>query len=95
MAIIDISLSNLNENIFLSSFSSTGSFSIRLNTIIKARIALIAWQIKVAQATPEIPILKAATNKISTPIFETEEIARKINGVFESPRAVKIPVETL
>jgi len=39
--------------------------------------------------------LKAATNKISTPIFETEEIARKINGVFESPRAVKIPVETL
>ena len=49
----------------------------------------------VAHATPAIPILNTATNNISTNIFDTEEIAKKINGVLESPNAENIPVETL
>ena len=53
------------------------------------------WQRKVAHATPATPIRKAVTNRISTPMLESEEQARKMNGVFESPSAEKIPVATL
>ena len=49
----------------------------------------------VAQATPATPILNTVTNKISAPILAIEEQAKKINGVFESPKAEKIPVATL
>ena len=64
-------------------------------TIINARIALIAWQMKVAQATPAIPILKIVTKSISTKILEIDDRAKKINGVFESPSDENIPVDTL
>lgn len=49
----------------------------------------------VAHATPAIPILNALTKIISTKIFVTEDTARKIKGVFESPRAENIPVAIL
>jgi len=35
------------------------------------------------------------TNIISTRIFEMDDAAKKKNGVFESPRAEKIPVAIL
>ncbi len=53
------------------------------------------WQIKVAHATPAIPIENTLTNKISTNILAVEEKARKIKGVLESPSAEKIPVAIL
>ena len=53
---------------------------------------LILWQRNVAHATPATPILNAVTKRISTPMLETDEQARKMNGVFESPSAEKIPV---
>ena len=65
------------------------------NTTTSARTQLIPWQRKVAQATPATPILNAVTKRMSTPMLESDEHARKINGVFESPRAEKIPVATL
>ena len=50
---------------------------------------------KVAHATPAIPMLKLCTNRISMPIFAVDEHAKKMKGVFESPIAEKIPVATL
>ena len=70
-------------------------FEILLNTTIIASSALTPWQINVAHATPAIPKSKAVTNRMSAPIFAVEDMARKINGVFESPRAENIPVATL
>ena len=46
---------------------------------------------KVAHATPETPILNPATKSMSAAMFATDEQARKKKGVFESPRAEKIP----
>ena len=38
---------------------------------------------------------KVVTKKMSITIFESEEIIRNIKGVLESPKAEKIPVDTL
>ena len=38
---------------------------------------------------------KAVTNRISAPILDSDEQARKMNGVRESPSAEKMPVATL
>ena len=53
------------------------------------------WEMSVAQATPATPMLNAVTNRISTRMLLVEEIARKMNGVRESPIAEKMPVATL
>ena len=66
-----------------------------LNTTMIANIQLTPWQIKVAHATPATPIFRDATKKIFTRIFDVDEIARKINGVLESPSAENIPVAIL
>ena len=67
----------------------------RFNTRITDRIQLIPWQMKVAHATPAIPIEKTFTKRMSTRILAVEEKARNINGVFESPSAENIPVDIL
>ena len=43
----------------------------------------------VASAAPLTPILKTIINVRSKTIFNTAEIKRKINGVVESPTALK------
>jgi len=84
-----------------SSHENSGAFSsvlMALNlrkTTVTARMQLTPWQISVAHATPSTPILNPATNRMSAKIFDTDEQARKINGVLESPRAEKIPVAML
>ena len=65
------------------------------HTTANDKMQLIPWQIKVAHATPATPILNAVTNSMSIPILESDEQTRKINGVFESPSAEKIPVAIL
>ena len=93
MATIDILPSSFHEK--------TSAFSVVLilvrckNTTTTASMQLIPWQIKVAHATPATPILNAVTNSMSIPILESDEQARKTNGVFESPSAEKIPVAIL
>ena len=44
---------------------------------------LMLWQRKVAHATPATPILNAVTKSISTPMLDTDEQARKMNGGFQ------------
>ena len=41
------------------------------------------WQRKVAHATPATPILNAVTKSISTPMLDTDEKAKKMNGGFQ------------
>ena len=65
------------------------------NTNSIASTQLTPWQMNVAHATPETPMLNAVTNRISTPMFESDEHTRNINGVLESPSAEKIPVAIL
>ena len=67
----------------------------RRKTTRTASTQLIPWHKKVAQATPATPISKAVTKRMSARILLVEEQARKMKGVRESPRAEKIPVETL
>ena len=93
IATTDILPSNFHEKIL--DFSVVLIFAKRIKTKATARIQLIPWQIKVAHATPATPILNAVTNSMSIPILESDEQARKINGVFESPSAEKIPVAIL
>ena len=49
----------------------------------------------VAHATPFTPISNVFTNSISTAMLDTDEMARNINGVLESPSAENIPVAML
>ena len=60
-----------------------------------ASTQLTPWHRKVAQATPATPILKAVTNRISIKMLDSEEQARKMKGVLESPMAEKMPSEIL
>ena len=76
-------------------FSSQGSCRIRRRTVMTASTQLTPWHRNVAQATPATPIWSPATNQMSMAIFVSDEATRKINGVRESPRAEKIPVEIL
>ena len=71
------------------------TFFNRRKTTSTASTQLTPWHRKVAQATPATPILKAVTNRMSIPMFAVEEMARKMNGVLESPSAEKIPVAML
>ena len=82
-----------NENSFV--FSPAPIFFRRSTTNSTASTQLTPWQRNVAHATPATPILNAATNRISIPIFATDEQARKTNGVLESPSAEKMPVAIL
>ena len=52
-------------------------------TTSSASTQLIPWHRKVAHTTPATPIRNAVTKRISTPMLESEEQARKINGVFD------------
>ena len=76
-------------------FSSGAMPRRRRSTASTARTQLTPWHRKVAQATPATPMSKAVTKRISTPMLDTEETARNQKGVLLSPRAEKIPVETL
>ena len=49
----------------------------RRNTTTMASTQLTPWHRKVAHATPATPILKPATNRISTPMLDRDETARK------------------
>ena len=71
------------------------TFFSRRKTTSTASTQLTPWHRKVAQATPATPILNAVTNRMSIPMFAVEEMARKMNGVLESPSAEKIPVAML
>ena len=57
---------------------------------IKHKIPLTACAKMVAMAAPAHPHFKTRIQKKSKPIFKTAEKARKKNGVFESPIALKI-----
>ena len=57
---------------------------------IKHRTADTACENTVAIAAPATPHFKLIIQKISKKIFSTAEIAKKINGVLESPIARKI-----
>ena len=59
----------------------------RRSTASTARTQLTPWHRKVAQATPATPMSKAVTKRISTPMLDTEEMARNQKGVLLSPRA--------
>ena len=74
---------------------SLGTARTRRATTHRESTQLTPWHRKVAQATPETPISKAATNSTSTAMFAVEEPARNRNGVRLSPSAVKMPVATL
>ena len=74
---------------------SSGSARRRRRTYSIASTQLTPWHRNVAQATPATPIRKALTKRMSTRMFAVEEIARKMNGVRESPIAEKMPVATL
>ena len=76
-------------------FPDVGIFANRRNTTTSASTQLTPWQRNVAQATPATPMSNAVTNRMSTAMLDVDEQARKINGVFESPRAEKMPVATL
>ena len=54
-----------------------GMAFIRRNTTTMARMQLTPWHRKVAQATPATPIWNPATNRMSTPMLEREDTARK------------------
>ena len=56
----------------------------------KHKIPLTAWAKIVAMAAPAQPHFKTRIQKKSKPIFRTAEKAKKKNGVFESPIALKI-----
>ena len=75
--------------------SSMRIFASLRSTKYSASRQLIPWHRKVAQATPATPILNAVTNRISMAMLDSEEQARKIKGVLESPMAEKMPSEIL
>ena len=56
----------------------------------KHKIPLTAWAKMVAMAAPAHPHFKTRMQKKSRPIFKNAEKAKKKNGVFESPIALKI-----
>ena len=76
-------------------FSPLGIFFSRFITASNASAQLTPWQIKVAHATPATPIFSAVTNRMSMPMLEREDTARKIKGVLLSPMAEKMPVAIL
>ena len=67
----------------------------RLIRVIKDRIPAIPWHIKVAQATPSIPMPNTTTKNQSKNMLPKEDPIRKYRGVFESPKALNIPVHML
>ncbi len=76
-------------------FPLVGMYLSRIITTTIAKKQLIPWHIKVAHARPATPILRPTTKKIFMPTFAIEEQAKNLNGVLESPKAVKTPFAML
>ena len=76
-------------------FSAPSTCASRRNTTATASTQLTHWHRNVAHATPATPIRNVVTNRMSTKMLDSDEHARNQNGVFESPRAEKMPVATL
>ena len=66
-----------------------------LNRVTNASIDETPCARNVAHATPATPMSSAVTDTTSSTILPSDEKIRKYSGVFESPRAVKIPVHML